>query len=363
MAIDIQQLNKRQAQIAEEKKFSRTGDAYGIYESRYANQERFEVKFDSSDTAGNLYYHDPNGVWLKLPIGALQKTDQYFDKLKRGNYVGIKNLEVAVERIDKEAGMVILKSGRVTTGIIGGVVRALDAQVKKAYEERKAGVTPEPYDIYGSISYVDEARENAYVNILNQRIRGVIHVSEWTDSFVRQFPEGIENSDEPIHFDLIGTKKIGGKKYYRLSTRRFGSREWEELPEHIQQGSVVCVTCTDTSNTQYWYGIADGFSVEWRGRYTDKFSIQEGMQYLVTLKRVNSERHGIWMVPFKYLKNEMQGGESGVAITKEDISKLLAEKKQSQQDATDKRPSDQDTSPAVPEGLMQISSGASTLEE
>lgn len=362
MAIDIQALNRRQARIAEEKKYSRTGDAYAIYEKRRASQERFEVKFDSSDTAGNLYSYDKNGIWLKLPIGALQKTDQYFDKLKRGNYVGIKNLEVAVDRIDKEAGMVILKSGRVTSGIIGGVVRALDAQVKKAYEERKAGITPEPFEIYGTIAYVDEARENAYVNILNQQIRGVIHVSEWTDAFVRQFSEGIEESGEPVRFDVIGTKMIGGKKYYRLSTRRFGSREWEELPEHIQQGSVVCVTCTDTSNPQYWYGIADGFSTEWRGRYTDKFSIQEGMQYLVTLKRVNSEGHAIWMVPFKYLKNE-QDGKDGVVITKEDIAKLMEEKRQSRKAAADEQSAAQDKGAPVLEDLMQISGGTSALEE
>lgn len=364
MAIDIQKLNEKQAQIIAEKQAAKSGDPYAIYENRLAEKTKFIIKFDYSDVDGNLYFPDDNGIWLKLPISALQATDQYYDRYKRGNYIGIKDLEVMVDRIDKEEGIVLLKSGHTTEGIVRGVVRTLDARVKAAYEARKEGRVLEPFDIYGTIAYVDESREYAYVNIFNQKIRGIIHISEWTDAYTRQFPEGIEDTGDPVHFDLIGTMKKEGRKYYRLSTRRFGAEEWDKLPMHIQQGGLVTVTCTDTSNPKYWYGIAKGFSVEWRGNYTNKFTIKEGMQYNVTLKRVNSGDHSIWMVPFKYIKSEVEENESfgrdGIGLHKEDLSRLLEEKrKAAKKAALEKQAAEKVNS--GPEGLTALA-GIDTTE-
>ena len=332
MAINIQELNQRQAQIRETKRAERIGDPFVIYETRKTDKTRFNITFTSSDPEGNLYFADQNGIWLKLPIAALQASDQYYDRLHRGNYIGIKELEVMVDEINYEEKMVILKSGRTTENIVNGVRKLLEARCKAAYEARKRGEQLEPYDIYGTVSYVDKAREYAFVNILGKNIRGVIHVSEWSSGFMRQLPEGIEDTNEPVHFDLIGTMRIDGKKFFRLSTRRFGCADWDNLPKHIREGGLVTVTCTDTSNPKYWYGLANGFSTEWRGNYTDKFKIQVGRQYNVTLKRVESGDHAIWMVPFKYIRpvgepTENESFSGDVGLTKDDLRRLLEEKK------------------------------------
>ncbi len=328
MAQTIRDLNKQLAEKAE-LKLKNAADPYSLYEARKKKDEKFEMTFPLSDADGNLYYIDENKIKIILPMEKLQATDRFYNSRLRGNYVGIKTLEVQIDKIDRENNIVYLKSGRSTENIVRAVERELYAEVNRRRELIRKGEQPEAFPVYGTVVSVDAARQNATVRLFNQNIYGTIHVSKWASSYTRSLPEGIEDDDMPRQFDLLGVTNLGGQRYFRLSGENYGNDAWREVPDEIfEPKAVVMVECLETPvGDNHWWGKCQGIGVEVIGNYSTKFKIEVGRCYLCTVKRSNSKNHTLIVTPFKYIRKEGETKESVAYLTKDDLKNLMEEKR------------------------------------
>lgn len=324
MAGIIERLNKQQAEKADRIIASKTEDPFAIYEERKLKNHNFELKFTMSNKAGDLYMLDENRIRVILPMENLQRSDFFYNAQLRGNYVGIRLLEVAVDYIDRDKREVYLKSGRVTGNIIRSVREELNAEVRRRGELLRMGQEPEPYMVYGIVEKVNEERTEALVRLFGQGIYGLIYVAHWGKYYTRTIPEGTEDDNIPRPFDLTGTVKHEGRILYRLSAKRFGDDSWGNIPEHLlEEKSVWAVKCLEKpKDKKHWWGKADGIDIELVGNYSNKFEIEVGKSYLCTLKRSNSKNHTLIVTPFKELDRK---GRTTV-ITKQEFDKMLEEK-------------------------------------
>lgn len=324
MAKIIETLNKQQEQRADRILAGRSKDPFAIYEERMAKKHNFEIKFTMSNKDGDLYMLDENRIMVILPMENLQKTDHFYNERMRGNYVGIKLLEVAVDRIDRENRKVYLKSGRVTGSIIKSVREELNAEIHRRGELLHRGQIPEPYMVYGVVHKVNEDRTEALIRLYGQNIFGMVRVEHWGKYYTRTIPAGAEEDNLPRPFDLTGTIKHDGRIIYRLSAKRFGDDSWGNIPDNLlEEKSVWVVQCLEKPrDKKHWWGKTDGIDIELVGNYTTKFAVEIGKSYLCTLKRSNSENHTLIVTPFKELDKK------GVAlvITKQEFDKMLEEK-------------------------------------
>ena len=325
--IDLNRLNAQQEKRADRLK-GENKDPFILYEERLSNKEKFEIVFTMSDADGNLYCVDENGIELMLPIGALQESDRYYSAYRRGDYVGIHTLEVMVDQVDREKKSVRLKSGRTTQSIISGVMRALDSYLADRYKRKQENLeAPEPLYIYGTIAGVDTERTTAYVRILNQNIPGIITIAEWTDSFIPYFPEDIENKGIPVRFRLLGKTTHNGKKVYRLTTRGLTNEAWENIPKALlEKKGVVIAMCIDNKDPKKWWAKVEGIEVPLLGHYTNKFRIEIGRRYTCTIRRTDTEKHNIVVVPFKEIREKITDNDD--VITKEDLVEAVEIRKQ-----------------------------------
>lgn len=354
MAINLSALNAQQQKKAEEAKAARYSDPFLMYEDKKANKEKFEVMFDSADTEGNLYIRK-DGVDLCLPIEELQTTDRYYNPQLRGNYIGIKTLEVMVSRVDRENRIVYLKSGRVTENIVKQITQQLDRYNNNVYwwntiekelrakgkkledeetlkqvnaERTKKGYVPiykpEQLEVYGTIVAMDETREHAYVKIYGQPIQGIISCRNWTTDRIKYFSEDfVDSHPDPIRFDLVGRTRHNNRKFYNLSTRRFENNIWNELPKPlIEKKGVVVALCTAIDD-KCWWAHVDGVPVPLYAKFTEKFEVRVGHKYTCTVHKSDSANHSIVLTPFKYIRKEGETQVRGVsdsgAIVSEDI--------------------------------------------
>lgn len=345
MAINLSALNAQQQKKAEEAKASRYSDPFLMYEDRKANKEKFEVMFDSADTEGNLYIRK-DGVDLCLPIEELQATDRYYNPLLRGNYIGIKTLEVMVSRVDRENKVVYLKSGRITQSIVKQITQQLDRYLSNRRwwketekklkpegksleneetlkeinaENAKKGFPPlykpeENLEIYGTIVAMDETRRYAYVKIYGQPIQGVVSCENWTSDHIKYFTEDfVDEHPDPIKFHLVGKSQFNGRKFYALSTRKLENNIWKELPKPlIEKKGVVIATCTSIDD-KCWWAHVDGVSVPLYGRFTEKFEVRVGHKYTCTVHKTDYNNHSIVLTPFKYIRKEGETQVRGVS--------------------------------------------------
>lgn len=320
----IMRLNKQQEEKADRILAGRSDDPYAVYEERKAKNHSFEIKFTMSNKAGDLYMLDENRIRVVLPVENLQKTDRFYNEWLRGNYVGIKLLEVAVDRIDRENGTVYLKSGRVTGSIIKSVRAELDAEVRRRGELLHLGQVPEPYMVYGVVQKVNEDRTEALVRLFGQNIYGLVRVEHWGKYFTRTIPAEAENDNIPRPFDLTGTVKYDGRIIYRLSAKRFGDDSWSNIPDYmLEEKSVWVVRCLEKPRDKnHWWGKTDGIDIELVGNYSTKFEVEVGKSYLCTLKRSNSKNHTLIVTPFRELDRK---GRTTV-ITKQEFDRMLEEK-------------------------------------
>lgn len=305
-----------------------TEDPFTMYEERRRNNTKFDVRFTMSDPDGNLYYMD-NGLTVLLPKEKLQETDRYYSVWKRGQYVGIKLLEVTVDRIDTALKIVYLKSGRTTDNIVHAIRRELYEEVNRQRQCRAEGREVDPFPVFGTIVSVDSSRTTAYVKIFGQSIVGEIYIDKWSKAYDRRFPEGIENEGTPLQFDLIGVRRQeSGHTVFRLSAVRYSNDPWESLPPALRVPKSVCqVLCIDTSDPKHWWGKIKDINIELLANYTDKFKIVEGREYLCTVKRTGN--HEVIITPFKYIVNDGETADAAgkVFLTKDDIGALLKNKK------------------------------------
>ena len=253
-----------------------------------------------------------------------QKTDHFYNEWMRGNYVGIKLLEVAVDRIDRDQREVYLKSGRVTGNIIKSVRDELNAEIRRRGELLHMGQVPDPYMVYGVVHKVNEERTEALVRLFGQNIYGMVRVEHWGKYFTRTIPMGAEDDNIPRPFDLTGTIKHDGRIIYRLSAKRFGDDSWGNIPDYLlEEKSVWVVECIEKpKDKKHWWGKTDGIDIELVGNYSTKFEVEVGKSYLCTLKRSNSKNHTLVVTPFKELNKK---GKTPV-ITKQEFDKMLEEK-------------------------------------
>lgn len=321
----IEEQNRKQAERAY-RILSNSEDHFAVYKQQLKNKDKIEVTFPLSDASGDLYMIDEHKIKVILPMNALQETDRYYARELRGNYVGIKTLEVMIDRIDEENRIVYLKSGRTTESIVHAIRKTLFDEVHNRYELQQAGEVLAPYPVYGTVVAVDAERQNATVRLFNQNIYATIHVSKWCKSYLRKIPDDVEELDCPMQFDLIGTARINGKKYFRLSGERYREDAWEKLPQEImEKGSVIVVTCIEKPvDTRYWWGKVDGIDVEIMGNYTNKFSLEVGRDYVCTIKRTGNNT--LVVTPFKYLRKTGETKESVAYLTKDEFTNLYKEK-------------------------------------
>lgn len=324
MAGIIAALNKQQEEKADRILAGRVEDPFAIYEERKAKNHSFELKFTMSNKAGDLYMLDENRIRVILPKENLQKSDHFYNEWMRGNYVGIKLLEVAVDRIDRENREVYLKSGRVTGNIIKTIRDELNAEVKRRGELLHMDQVPEPYMVYGVVQKVNEERSEALVRLYGQNIYGMVRVDHWGKYYTRTIPAGAEDDNVPRPFDLTGTIMYDGRIIYRLSAKRFGDDSWGNIPDYmLEEKSVWVVECLEKPrDKKHWWGKTDGIDIELVGNYSTKFEVEVGRSYLCTLKRSNSKNHTLIVTPFKELDRK---GRTTV-ITKKEFDKLLEEK-------------------------------------
>ena len=320
--IDIEKLNKAQEKRIKRLKAGKN-DPFEEYEKRLEGKERFEIVFSMSDAEGNLYSLDENGIELMLPASSLQESDRYYSAYRRGEYVGIHTLEVMVSGIDRDKRTVTLKSGHTTKAIIAGVREALDTYLADRYRRKKENLeAPEPLYIYGTIAGVDIERTTAFVRILNQNIPGIITIAEWTDSFIPYFPEGIENKGIPVRFKLLGKTNHDGRKVYRLSTRGMVNEVWENIPKALlEKKGVVMAMCIDNKDPKKWWAKVDGIEVPLLGHYTNKFKITVGKRYTCTIRRTDTEKHNIVLVPFKEIGKALS--DEDTVISKDDFEEAM----------------------------------------
>lgn len=324
----IEEQNRKQAERAK-RILSNSSDPFAVYKKQRDNKQKIEMTFPLSDTEGNLYFIDSNKIKIVLPMEALQETDRYYSRERRGNYVGIKTLEVMIDRVDEEKNTVYLKSGRTTENIVKAITGTLFKEVHERYERKQKGEQLSPYPVYGTVVKVDADRQNATVRLFNQNIYATIHVSKWSKSFLRSIPEGVEDSDCPIQFDLIGTAQVNGKKVFRLSGENYNEDAWGDIPQEIfEEKAVILVTCIETPvDKKHWWGKCEGIDVELIGNYTNKFKVEVGRDYLCTVKRTNSSNRTLIVTPFKYLRKEGETKEDVAYISKSDVQELLDKKK------------------------------------
>lgn len=320
----ISRLNTQQAEKAEKIKAERSEDPFAIYEERLAQKRNFEIKFTKSNKDGDLFMLDENRIKVILPMESLQKTDHIYNEWMRGNYVGIKLLVVAVDRIDRDNRVVYLKSGRVTSSIIKPVREELNAEIRRRGELLHMGQIPEPYMVYGVVHKVNEDRTEALIRLFGQNIFGLVRVEHWGKYYTRTIPAGAEDDNLPRPFDLTGTIMHDGRIIYRLSAKRFGDDSWGNIPDDLlEEKSVWVVECLEKpKDKKHWWGKTDGIDIELVGNYTNKFDVEVGKSYLCTLKRSNSKNHTLIVTPFKELDKK---GKMPV-ITKQEFDKMLEEK-------------------------------------
>lgn len=323
MAFNLQALNEQQSKKAQQLTEKNYADAFLKYEKMMAAKEKTEIVFTRSDKNGDLYTQDEKGVVIILPIESLQETDLFYDPRERGNYIGIRTLEVVIERIDRDNGKVYCKSGHITPNIVMGVKRTLDAYLEERAIRRKNNEPlPEPVEVYGNIVGVNQLRDTAFVRLFNQDIKGYIKIDQWTSQFYPYFPEGFEQNDVPIKFDVIGARRMGSERMYTLSTRRFPNMDFERISnEMLSEDDVIVVECIDTTDRRRWWGKEINSSIPLMGRYTDKFPMRPGTRYNCKVKVYEGKYQ---LVPFKVIANKGQfGGE--YSLTAEEMDEILAE--------------------------------------
>jgi len=320
----IKRLNMQQAEKADRILAGKSEDPFAIYEERKAKNHNFEIKFSMSNKAGDLYMLDENRIRVILPMENLQKSDHFYNERMRGNYVGIKLLEVAVDYIDRDKREVYLKSGRVTGSIIKSVREELNAEINRRGELLHMGQIPEPYMVYGIVQKVNEDRTEALVRLFGQNIYGMVRVDHWGKYYTRTIPAGAEDDNIPRPFDLTGTIKYDGRIIYRLSAKRFGDDSWGHIPDYLlEEKSVWVVQCLEKpKDKKHWWGKTDGIDIELVGNYSSKFDVEVGKSYLCTLKRGNSKNHTLIVTPFKELDRK---GKTTV-ITKQEFDRMLKDK-------------------------------------
>lgn len=326
MANLIEKLNRAQEHKAERIIARLTGDPYEAYEKRLRDGSRFETSFNMSSPEGDLYLIDENRIKVILPAESLQKTDRFYDKWRRGFYVGVRVLEVAVESINREKGEVILKSGRVTESGIRAVNAELREEVKRRGELLKKGEVPEPFLVYGTVFSVNGERTEATVRLFNQNVFGKVYVSHWAKNYVRRIPEGVEFDGVPRPFHLTGLCGEG-LRFYRLSAKACGEDAWDVIPEEsLKVKSVWQVECVECpKDKKHWWGRVEGLGLEVIGNYTDRFRVREGGSYVCTLKRTDDKYHSVIVTPFRELGKPNRAGE---VVTKEEYNAVIEEIRQ-----------------------------------
>ena len=326
MANLIDKLNRAQEERAGRLIARITGDPFEPYERRLKDGGRFETTFAMSSPEGDLYYVDDNRVKVILPAESLQKTDRYYDRWRRGFYVGVRVLEVAVDRVDRERREVILKSGRVTEGGVRAVKAELWEEVKRRGELLKKGEVPEPFLVYGTVFSVNAERTEATVRLFNQNVFGKVYVSHWARNYMRRIPEGVEADGVPRPFHLTGLCGEG-LRFFRLSAKECGEDAWEVIPEEMLKvksvWEVQCVECP--KDKRHWWGCVQGLGLEVIGNYTDRFRVREGGSYVCTLKRTDDHYRSVIVTPFRELGKPNAAGE---VVTKEEYNAVIEEIRQ-----------------------------------
>ena len=326
MANLIDKLNRLQEEKAGKIIARLTGDPFEPYERRRREGTRYETTFAMSSPEGDLYYIDENHIKVILPAESLQKTDRYYDKWRRGFYVGVRVLEVSVDHVDREKGEVILKSGRVTEGGVRAVKAELFEEVKRRGEILKKGEVPEPFLVYGTVFSVNAERTEATVRLFNQNVFGKVSVSHWAKNYVRKIPEGVEADGLPRPFHLTGLCGEG-LRFFRLSAKVCGEDAWEIIPEEMLKvksvWEVQCIECP--KDKKHWWGFVQGLGLEVIGNYTEKFRVREGGSYVCTLKRTDDKYHSVIVTPFRELDRPNKAGE---VVTKEEYNALIEEIRQ-----------------------------------
>ena len=303
----VERLNAKESKAAEQRAMA-SADPYALYEQRKLENTKFEVKFSGSDKEGNLFTYDTERkgrIRLFLPMEKLQESDRFYSAWNRSRYIGIRTLEVLVDRIDKENGTVYLKSGRVTTGILNAIRKDMQKYVMDKYEQEKSGETAEPYEVHGTVVSVDENRTIALVQLFHQDLFAVIHVKEWAKTYTRSIPEGIENDDTPMAFTLIGTSNYKGQHVFRLSRKDYNYEQWNAV-EDLEEGGLVIVECVELpkESNRHWWGKTQGFDVEVMGNYNPHIKMEVGRSYACKIKKLDRENHLFIVTPFNVQRKD-----------------------------------------------------------
>ena len=335
----LNRLNEQMSKNVQDKSTQKSVDL-DHYKHLLENRERFEIIFHNADASGNLIQIDANETKLILPLNKLSVTDLFVTKSRIPRYLGVRKLEVEVDRLDEENNTVYLKSGRVTPGIVKAVRGELYNEVRRYIDGKNNTPPEEPYTLYGTVERVDRQRQYAYVSILGQPIIGVCRVMHWSPEYLVTLPEGIEDTREPVKFDLVGTIKIDGIQYFRLEAFRHTNNTANNAYKGLlQKGAVIVLKCESTPvGKDYWIGRSDEYGLNIKCYYSDKFKtpIRIGEEYVCTMVIVDDTKHLYTARPIRHLYketpfNQKDKENNDVLITKEDFMSMVKQKKAKQQ--------------------------------
>lgn len=292
----LSQLNKKLQTKADKKLVQQKEnvvDKYEKYDTALKNNQILEVTFDVATESGDLVYIDEHGLKVILSEEIFSSTATYYKPSIRSKFIGIK-MSIRVKSIDKENGLIIVKSARGNASTSRQVISELRNELAQGQKPT----------VYGVINYVSADR--AFVKICGLNVDGMIYVADWSSGYTRFLNEHCHKGDI-LPFSVVGTitrrsdsENIG--ELFRLTHDEFAVDPWEQLDSQlIQVGSIIFVKCVSIpTGKTYWWGstkVAPG--IELLGNFNRNLNIVPGVIYKCKVRKYKPERKMLQVTPFE----------------------------------------------------------------
>lgn len=232
-------------------------DVYAKYQKALDEKEVLHLKFVSCGRDGTFSAMDDNNVYIVMKGSSTIERLPYFKPRMASTMLGY-TFDVRVVEIDKDNRCVYVESSHsgkhaTNTTITSELVRALENDKRPV--------------VWGRISNIDRERNLAHVDLLGERVHGVIRVKFWSKYYLRQIGSACKVGEYySFHVTGMSEPKPDKKITFFLDRRDSALDEWEAIPDgRIRSDDIVVVTCVENPvGRSNWWGtcsLAPGIEV------------------------------------------------------------------------------------------------------
>lgn len=298
----LSELNKKLQAMAEGGVDRQEEKATDIYEKYIAAQKEnhvLEVTFDVATENGDLIYIDEHGLKVVLSEEMFSASASYYKPSIRSKFIGIK-MSVRVKTVDKENGLIIVKSARGNASNTRQVISELRNELAQ-------GNNP---TVYGVVSYVSTTR--AFVRICGLNVDGMVHVQNWSKGYTRFLNEHCHKG-MIYPFTVTGTisrrsDNENGGEIFILSHKEYEADPWEQLDSMlIQVGNIMFVKCVSIpTGKAYWWGSTKAApGIELVGNFNKNLNIVPGVTYKCKVRKYVPQDKMLQVSPFEVSEEHM----------------------------------------------------------